>query len=659
MTEERAGESASWPGWVAAALAVLANAWVLGLDFAADDYSFLRRVPERFVPEPWITEEPCSGASLWYREVTVPVPGRYIFRPALWSLWWLLAHASGGASPVLFHGAVLLAHAGATLLLFRVLRPGAGSFAARAAALAFALAPGSMQAVAWVSATGDTMGVLFVLASALAVQRGRRVGGVGADLLAGLTFALAVASKESLLYLGPAVLLAGWLVPRGDRPSPLWRLALCFALPFAGFVAGRHAYLGTWSTPWSLVSLPFEGRPEIDFLGQFLAPWDAGGPDPWVVKAARALAPNEARTVLRILGAGIVLLPIVAGALVLPRRVVPRMGVTLVCLAIALIPIARFFLKDIGVLQSNGIARAAYPLSALVAAMVAFGLDGVRTAPRISRAALVVPLLLWEASFLVHVARVEQASSGDTRLRRSSLAAIVAQSPPDTWFVAIEGGEPGEVHNGFFIEDAFQKPFVERPVPVTWIPRGDPDVWERVPRCVYEHQGPVQVVTWDARAGYRPAGPPVSDLLRPGPDPRREAPAIAIVAPPAFSTYERKMPAIEWTPVPGAAEYLVRLRLHVRRTKHVAEAEVRVGSSRVSFEPDLPVLFEGNPIRWREADAALSSIPRGLWIEAELQVLAFDAPGLRLDASASRATRHPGLVGLSEWRSISLEPEYR
>src|SRR5204863_3693549 len=118
-------------------------------------------------------------------------------------------------------------------------------------ALAFGLAPGSLQAVTWVAASGDTLSVPFLVLSALFLQRGRARTSLAADVLAGLCFTLAVASKESAAYFAPAVLGAAFLVPRGEKPSPLPRLAIAFALPFLTFVVLRRAYTGIWGPPSS------------------------------------------------------------------------------------------------------------------------------------------------------------------------------------------------------------------------------------------------------------------------------------------------------------------------------------------------------------------------------------------------------------------------
>src|SRR5436853_4733853 len=112
MEPESSRPRPAWPGIAAAAVAIVANVWVLGLDFLNDDFLALTRIPQHFVPEPWIGTDACSGAQLWYHEMVLPVPDRYIFRPATWALWWTLARL--GVSAPLFHGSVLAIHALAT-----------------------------------------------------------------------------------------------------------------------------------------------------------------------------------------------------------------------------------------------------------------------------------------------------------------------------------------------------------------------------------------------------------------------------------------------------------------------------------------------------------------------------------------------------------------
>jgi hypothetical protein len=83
------------------------------------------------------------------------------------------------------------------------------------------------------------------------------------------------------------------------------------------------------------------------------------------------------------------------------------------------------------------------------------------------------------------------------------------------------------------------------------------------------------------------------------------------------------------------------------RFSEVAHAEVHTQAPRIDFTPDLPVAYSGEVVRWRDAQAVIDSFPRGpaSTIQAEIRVLARDGAGT--------------LAGLSEWRTIYLEPEYR
>jgi hypothetical protein len=634
-----------WPGLFVALAILSVHAWTLALDFSSDDFLFLTRVPKNFVPEPWIGDDPCSGAPLWYHEMVLAVPDRYMFRPAAWAVWWALARIQGPiASSVLFHASVLAIHAAATFLLYALLRRPAGAFAAACGALAFGLAPGSLQAVTWIAATGDTLSVPFLLLSALFLQRGRARSSAAADVLAGICFTLAVASKESAAYFAPAVAFAALLAPRGERPSPLARLAPAFAVPFLLFVVLRRAYTGNWGPPWSALALPWRGIPDLKFLGQTLAPWEAGAAEPFSVRLIRSLGFGDPRTAARVAGAAITLMPALVAVLVRPHRMLPRLLLAAVAVAIGIIPISRYLLAGAEDLQSNGIGRAAYPISAIVASVLALALGALARWPKTVLIALLVPLVLWQADYLVHVAGVELKASRQTRLRRASLADIAAKHPPDTWFVAVEKAESSDrfrgVFNGYFIEDAFKPPFVEMAVPVTWMPRlPEPgkDGFD-LPRCVREHPASVRFLALDEHGAYemrdRTARPPL-----PGPE-------VAIQEPAAWTAFDRTMPAIAWTPLPSAARHRVDLLLRKHGIEHVWTAAIESSEPRIAFVPDLMLTFEDRPVSWRYADAALRDLLAGpKTVQVDFRVTSSDGAGKP--------------VGVSEWRTFYLTPRYQ
>jgi hypothetical protein len=96
--------------------------------------------------------------------------GEY-YRPLWMTLWWLLGRAQ---SVWPFAIGALVLHAGAALLVAVLLRELGRpvSVAAGAAVLMF-LAPQNLAAALWFSATTDLLATVFVLASLLALVRGR------------------------------------------------------------------------------------------------------------------------------------------------------------------------------------------------------------------------------------------------------------------------------------------------------------------------------------------------------------------------------------------------------------------------------------------------------------------------------------------------------
>ena len=187
-------------GCIPVLLAVAANAWILGLSFQADDFLLIPRAGAMLGIERGSLADESPGATAL---------NFYLFRPVTWFLWWLLVGLSGGiAHAFVFHAAGLAGHVVATWLLWRILAGvNLAPFAAVAGASLFAIAPGAVQATSWVSAGGDQLATLFMLAATLLFQRDRvSVGGAPA-LGAGVCAALAFCSKEIAVASVPFVLL--------------------------------------------------------------------------------------------------------------------------------------------------------------------------------------------------------------------------------------------------------------------------------------------------------------------------------------------------------------------------------------------------------------------------------------------------------------------
>ncbi|HVU49334.1 MAG TPA: hypothetical protein VHL80_01545, partial [Polyangia bacterium] len=209
---------------LAAAAAVVAAPFFSATTFVGDDHLFLAFA--RLAPNPFVA---------FVRDQH----GGEFYRPLPMLVWWLLGRAARGASWP-FAALALGLHAASAALLARLVasvgRPPA--VAALAAALFF-LAPQNLEAASWFSASTDLFATAFVLASLLALVRGKALAAAALALAAFL-------SKESALVL-PA--LAFVVLGAGPEPAPRARRARA-VLPqvalAAAIVVVRGAVLRGW-----------------------------------------------------------------------------------------------------------------------------------------------------------------------------------------------------------------------------------------------------------------------------------------------------------------------------------------------------------------------------------------------------------------------------
>jgi tetratricopeptide (TPR) repeat protein len=190
------------------------------------------------------------------------------YRP-LTTLSYLIDHAIGGSSPLLFHLSVVLCHVVATFLVFRV---GLTLFAdtpvmlpaATLAAALFAVHPIHTESVAWGAGRSDVLACCLSLAAALAFWREDRSPLRRATVAAVLVFAAMLAKETAAAFL--LILPASdWFldrrtVPRTrpvgraerrrqrERPSrrpPALLPYVPFAVAFVAYVLLRQTALGT------------------------------------------------------------------------------------------------------------------------------------------------------------------------------------------------------------------------------------------------------------------------------------------------------------------------------------------------------------------------------------------------------------------------------
>ena len=110
-------------GLLVGAIAVAANLWMLGLSWQIDEVLLVPRAGamlglEAFPDRVDDVEPHAAGLPLGARTFQ-----DFMFRPVLWSLWWVLLELGGGlADPVWWHAVMLGFHGLAAVVLRRVLR---------------------------------------------------------------------------------------------------------------------------------------------------------------------------------------------------------------------------------------------------------------------------------------------------------------------------------------------------------------------------------------------------------------------------------------------------------------------------------------------------------------------------------------------------------
>jgi tetratricopeptide (TPR) repeat protein len=183
----------------------------------------------------------------------------------------------GDGAPHGFHAVSLALHLAATALVFHLARRlTASAWASLAAALLFGLHPVQVEAVAWISAVGDPLACVLVLASLASYLRWRERGSAGYPTIAGAALLAALLAKESALAWFALALAIDLGRPardgerrfaslaRGFAPAlaavALWWLAraLVFGSPLAGF--DRVAsHLGVPWTRWMTLRIELVG----------------------------------------------------------------------------------------------------------------------------------------------------------------------------------------------------------------------------------------------------------------------------------------------------------------------------------------------------------------------------------------------------------------
>jgi hypothetical protein len=177
---------------VIAALAVHVPAMSAG--FIWDDDSFLTANP--------LIKDASGLRKFWFTTKAED------YFPLTYSMLWFEYHVWRENAPG-YHVINILLHAGAALLLWRVLKR-LGVPAAWLGGLLFAIHPVAVSSVAWITERKNTLSMVFYLASLLTYLRFDESGRRKHYALALLWFLLALFSKSSVVVLPAALLLCTW-----------------------------------------------------------------------------------------------------------------------------------------------------------------------------------------------------------------------------------------------------------------------------------------------------------------------------------------------------------------------------------------------------------------------------------------------------------------
>lgn len=296
------GRTGLWLGVLLFALTVLlylpswqhGRLWGAPSEFIWDDDAMVWNNP--------LIKEPDG---LWRFWATTEAPDYFpLVSSLLWVQWRLW-----GMNPAGYHFVQALLHAGAAVLLWRVLRrlsvPGAWW-----AGLVFAVHPVNVETVAWITETKNTLPMVLYLASLLAYARFDESGRRREYALSFALFVLALLGKTSVVML-PFVLLgiAWWRrgrIARADlvRSVPFFAASLVLGLVTVWFQSHR-AIISTVIREDSFASrLAIAGRAVWFYLSKALVPLDLCFVYPrWSVDPASPLAWVPLAALLAVFGA--------------------------------------------------------------------------------------------------------------------------------------------------------------------------------------------------------------------------------------------------------------------------------------------------------------------------------------------------------------------
>jgi tetratricopeptide (TPR) repeat protein len=225
-----------------------------------------------------ITANPTIVGPLGLAEIWTSARAHY-FPLVLTNFW--VQHQLWGLEPLGYRLVTLLCHAGAALLLWRLLL-GLGMPGAWLGAALWALHPVQVESVAWICELKNTQSAVLFLAAALCYLRwldARGQPGAGRAYTAALACAaLAILSKPSTVMLPVTLALLGWWRRRTLAWADLWPLApfLALSAAAAGWTIWEQRYnSGALGPEWSQTPaerLILAGRVVWFYLGKLAWP---------------------------------------------------------------------------------------------------------------------------------------------------------------------------------------------------------------------------------------------------------------------------------------------------------------------------------------------------------------------------------------------------
>jgi Tfp pilus assembly protein PilF len=240
----------------------LAYSPILQNGFLLDDFGLLN---ERIA---WV-KSPGHSADLvlkpyWYG-VQSGAEKFYLYRPWVSFTHWA-EHWIGGGSPWAYHISNLLVHLGTVLLLFLFLKMLMSSNIALIVSSLFAVTPAALSSVGWISDRTDLWSFLFMLLFMIFMHRSKGANRVRNMVGAGISFFLALCSKETALV-APVLYFVIEIVERkrigvSQVPSRAWQRFAVLLVPLgAYYLLWRNALGGNSMLPVGgqkvLASIPY------------------------------------------------------------------------------------------------------------------------------------------------------------------------------------------------------------------------------------------------------------------------------------------------------------------------------------------------------------------------------------------------------------------